>query len=466
MSFSSVDFLLRFLPLFVVVYYIVPAKFRNIALLLGSIVFYALGDPYALGLLLIIVLVNYVLVGLSRNTGNNKLLVAAGALDILVLLLFKVVASPLQIGMGPAEMSPEMMEAQTMNWRIFLTEHFPPGLGFICFQMVLMLKEEKDGRSFGVLEFGNQVMLFPHLVSGPFLRYEEMAPQYKSRKYTHSRVESGFQLFTIGLGMKLLLANRIGALWTYIRSVGAAGLGVGGAWLGAIAFSLQLYFDFQGYTLMAIGLGRVLGFELPRNFRDPYQSVTVSDFYRRWHITLGAWFRDLVYIPMGGNRVGAAKLIRNLLAVWVLTALWHGLEWHYLIWGLVLFALIVLEKVFYGKFLEKHAWLGHIYILVLIPITWVIFAIGEPAELGRYLLAMVGVGSEEPLFGTVQLLRNLKSYGVFLAAGVLFSTNLPERFYTRFENRVWMKGLLLLLLLACIIEVAGAGSTAFLYGGF
>ncbi len=264
----------------------------------------------------------------------------------------------------------------------------------------------------------------------------------------------------------MLLANQIGTLWNLIMTAGAGRLHVLVAWLGAFAYSFQIYFDFWGYSVMAMGLGKMLGFSIPRNFNTPYASRSVSEFWRRWHMTLGSWFREYVYIPLGGSRKGSGRTVLNLFVVWALTGLWPGADWNFVLGGIVFFLLISLEKRTFGKWLENSRVLGHIYIILLIPATWVIFAITDMGQLAGYLGNLVGYHREEILVGVTQLIRYLKEYGLLLIACVIFATPIPGKLYWKWKDRWFMVLLLLLVFWWSVREIALGSNNPFLYFRF
>ena len=279
-------------------------------------------------------------------------------------------------------------------------------------------------------------------------------------------LENGLKLFAAGLGLKVLLANQIGTLWNTIMTAGPGNLHVIVAWLGALAYSFQIYFDFWGYSVMAMGLGKMLGFRIPRNFDNPYTSRSIAEFWRRWHITLGSWFREYVYIPLGGNRKGSARTVFNLFVVWALTGLWHGADWNFLLWGLGFFLVISLEKKTYGKWIEQSSVLGHIYTLLLIPVTWIIFAITDIRQLGAYLANMAGIHTGGVLVGTGQLVRYLKDYSFLLIACVIFITPFPKKWYHKWKDRWFMILFLLLIFWWSVYEIVVGSNNPFLYFRF
>lgn len=285
--------------------------------------------------------------------------------------------------------------------------------------------------------------MFPQLIAGPIVNYSEVYEQLKVRTFSWANFNNGFKTFTLGLASKVLLANRIGGLWTQVVNIGAESITTPLAWMGIIAFSLQLYFDFYGYSLMAIGLGEMMGLTLPQNFNYPYYSLSMTEFWRRWHMTLGRWFREYVYIPLGGSRKGKLRTILNLFVVWALTGLWHGADWNFVLWGLFLFVVLVLEKTFYLKYLERFKVLGHIYMAFLIPLSWLLFASGSIQEIGVYLTRLFPIhGASETAFAQ-DFIKYGEMYGPTMVIGLILSQPVLVRFYKRFKDSWWMSFLLL-----------------------
>ena len=273
--------------------------------------------------------------------------------------------------------------------------------------------------------------LFPQLIAGPIVRYKDVASQLGARRLSSEQFSSGVQRFTIGLGKKVLIANNIGALWDVYAA--APELSFAGAWLGALAFSLQLYFDFSGYSDMAIGLGRMLGFEFLENFNYPYISKSVTEFWRRWHMSLGTWFRDYLYIPLGGNRRGLPRQILNILIVWALTGLWHGANWTFLLWGLYYAVFLILEKVFLLKKLENVPVLAHIYALLVAIVGWMLFQLNSVGEVMRYWGAMFGASG---VAATAADAFYARSYAVILLIAAIAATPLPQMLFARIPQKV------------------------------
>ena len=473
MLFSSVGFLFRFLPIFMIVYLMIPAKYRNIILLAGSLIFYGVGEPYFVLLLVFSVLVNFALSRYMfwepKAPQNNRkkkakkrrkrALILSMVFDFGILFVFKYwdfVAENVN-GLAGNRLVP------------FLALALPLGISYYTLQMVtnqmdcysLKVYERK-----GFVAYATYICMFPQLIVGPIVRYGEVSERLAERRIRVRDLENGLKMFAAGLALKVLLANQIGTLWNTIMTAGPGNLHVSVAWLGAIAYSFQIYFDFWGYSGMAMGLGKMLGFRMPRNFDDPYMSRSLAEFWRRWHITLGSWFRDYIYIPLGGNRKGSARTICNLFAVWALTGLWHGADWNFLLWGLGFFLMISLEKKTYGKWMERSRVLGHIYTLLLIPATWVIFAIADIRQLAAYLGNMVGIHADRVLVGTEQLARYLKQYGILLIACVFFITSFPRKWYHKWKDRWFMIIFLLVMFWWSVYEIVVGSNNPFLYFRF
>ncbi len=473
MLFSSVGFLFRFLPIFMIVYLMIPAKYRNIILLAGSLIFYGVGEPYFVLLLVFSVLVNFALSRYMfwepKAPQNNRkkkakkrrkrALILSMVFDVGILFVFKYwdfVAENVN-GLAGNRLVP------------FLALALPLGISFYTFQMVSYQMDCYSGKvseRTGFVAYATYICMFPQLIVGPIVRYGEVSERLAERRIRVRDLENGLKMFAAGLALKVLLANQIGTLWNTIMTAGPGNLHVSVAWLGAIAYSFQIYFDFWGYSVMAMGLGKMLGFRMPRNFDDPYMSRSLAEFWRRWHITLGSWFRDYIYIPLGGNRKGSARTICNLFAVWALTGLWHGADWNFLLWGLVFFLMISLEKKTYGKWMERSRVLGHIYTLLLIPATWVIFAIADIRQLAAYLGNMVGIHADRVLVGTEQLARYLKQYGILLIACVFFITSFPRKWYHKWKDRWFMIIFLLVMFWWSVYEIVVGSNNPFLYFRF
>lgn len=461
MSFTDLDFLFLFLPAFLLVYALVPARWREATAFAGSMLFYALGAGIPCAALLFgVTLFVYALarcIEASEGDARKMLTIFSVFTVLCVLLYFKYTDFFL-------ENLAALLRTELALPQLLL----PLGLSFYSFQAIGYLVDVYRGmpseRSFAA--FGAFLTLFPQLTMGPTLRYGDVRGRLNAHRMTRSAWELGFGRFVVGMACKVLLADRLAALWMALERTGFESISTSLAWLGAVSYSLQLYFDFAGYSLMAMGLGEMLGLPVPRNFDLPYLSRTVGEFYRRWHITLGSWFRDYLYIPLGGSRAGTARTVRNLLLVWALTGLWHGASWNFILWGLALFVLIAAEKLCYGRFLQRLPVVGHVYVLLVIPVTWVLFRITDLSELGVYLARMF------PFFGVGETLfpgdfsHRLAEFWQPLLAGALLCLPWPRRFYERYRARWWMNAALLLLFFLCVRAVCLSSGDAFLYANF
>ena len=445
MEFSSLEFLFRFLPVFLIIYYLVPSHLKNLILFLGSVLFYAIGEPLYIFLILMSVGIHY-LGALQfadlHAVRHKKRILLAGILcvDIGILMFFKYCGHPMPLGIS------------------FYT--------FTVISYVLDVYTEKIEAETSFLCAGIYMMLFPKMISGPIASYPALIGEIRERKTNLINIEEGLVIFTIGLGFKVIFANHFGVLWNNIESVGFDSISTPLAWIGAIGYSAQLYFDFQGYSLMAIGIGRMLGFHLPRNFHHPYRSRSVAEFYRRWHISLGQWFKNYLYIPLGGNRKGMMRTLWNLLAVWLITGIWHGITLNFLMWGFILWMLIAFEKLFFRKVLAKGKMLPHLYILFVMPLTWMVFAINNFQELGIYFSRLF------PFFGTTcfvnrtDFIRYLNNYTVFFLIAFVISLPFADKLYEKYRGHLLFKAILFLVFWGCVYEMANGRSNPFLYFRF
>lgn len=472
MVFSSIDFLFKFLPIFLVCYRLCPVKWKNACLLMGSLLFYSYGVKDNAGYLCLFVfslLVNYrigVVMGNKKKKYRKKPWLIGGVLfNLFWLFLFKYAGflmenvNVLIDAFGGKEKLPSFHPV------------LPVGISFYTFQQLSYLidvyrRTVPSERSF--VNYGMYISMFPQLIAGPIVTYSSIEKQIKKRRATPDMIEEGLREFTIGLGLKVLIANQVGGLWGEILKIGFESISTPMAWMGLIAFSLQLYFDFYGYSLMAVGLGLLLGFRLPQNFRHPYMALTMTDFWRRWHITLGSWFREYVYIPLGGNREGRWKKIRNLFVVWLLTGLWHGASWNFVLWGMTILGLILLEKCGLEKGLQKVPFLGHLYMLFAIPLTWMLFAITDVGQIGTYLQRLFPFleTKKEIFYYADDYVKYARMYGLSLAAGLIGMTNGPRRVYQRFKDSPITALLLLLVFWGCIYCIKRGMDDPFLYFRF
>ena len=422
MVFSSTIFLCVYLPLVLLGYYICPKKGRNLFLLIASLVFYAWGEPKYVFLMIFSILVNYIFGRLmDKNRGRQKrmklLLVLSVVIDIGLLSVFKY-----------TDFIITNVNAIFGSSFDLLKIALPIGISFYTFQAMSYTIDvyRNDVRvQKNLIDFGMYITMFPQLIAGPIVRYADVQDQLAERSVTTADFSEGVMRFVVGLGKKVLLANQMGAVWSEIYALGGD-VSALMAWTGAIAYTFQIYFDFSGYSDMAIGLGRMFGFKFPENFRYPYQSVSITDFWRRWHITLSTWFKEYLYIPLGGNRCGLARQALNLLIVWSLTGFWHGAGWNFVMWGLYYFVILFIEKLFLLKALDKLPKLfRHVYALLLIVIGWIIFASDDVSVLLPYLGSM---------FGANGAVGGMDVYTLFTKAVLLIiccvaSTELPKRLF-------------------------------------
>ncbi len=440
MVFSSLLFLFRFIPIVLILYFIAPRKLKNAVLFFSSLVFYAWGEPVYVVLMLFSTVVDYthgMLVDKLRNKGQDgkaKLVVASSMIINLALLgFFKY--SDFLIGSINSVFGTSIP---------LLNLALPIGISFYTFQTMsytvdVYRREAKVQKN--IISFGAYVALFPQLIAGPIVRFQTIAEELQERKETVSDFSDGINRFMIGLGKKVLLANNIGMLWDTIKVMSTAEMSVASSWLGVLAFAFQIYFDFSGYSDMAIGLGRMFGFHFPENFNYPYVSKSISEFWRRWHITLGTWFREYLYIPLGGNRCSLMKQIRNLAIVWLATGIWHGASWNFVLWGVYYGVFIIIEKVFLLKKLKKlPAAVQHIYTLLVVAFGWVIFAFDSLRDGLSYIKVMIGFGGVD--FVNEDFLYLLLTNIVWIIIMILGSTELPKRCVLRvmdaLENKEWV----------------------------
>ncbi len=415
MLFSSIPFLYYFLPLVLLCYFCAPRRFKNAVLLVFSLIFYTWGEPVYILLMLASIVLAYAegrLIGaMGTRTGSRAVLAASIGIHLSFLLYFKYV--DFFIGNLNA------LGASVPYLRVVL----PIGISFYTFQILSYLVDvyRKDcDPERNIVAFGAYVSMFPQLIAGPIVRYRDIALQLRERTHSVSQAASGARLFILGLAKKVLIANTLGELCAAFHA--SQDVSVAYVWLYAVAFTLQIYFDFSGYSDMAVGLGRIFGFRFPVNFRHPLAASSITDFWRRWHITLGSWFRDYVYIPMGGNRVSKPRWIFNIAVVWFLTGMWHGAAWNFALWGLFFAVLLVAEKVWFGGFLRKHAVFAHAYVVLAVAVSFVIFDAASASEAMRCLQIMfTGAGFEA---ASPEFWYYLKSYAVILAVAAVGATPL------------------------------------------
>lgn len=467
MVFSSLEFLSRFLPIFLLIYYITPKRWKNATLFLGSIVFYSIGEIRYLPLLLASVLVNYFAGQLMEKWKSGRKLTLALALifDFGALFFFKYsafVAKNINLLFGMLLGKEGILPVMEVP--------LPLGISFYTFQIVAYILDvyrEKIKPEQSLIRLGTYLTMFPQLIAGPIINYAEVRERLGDRTITLEAFEDGVKWLSIGLAAKVLIADRIGCLWSNIQMIGFESISTPLAWMGAVAYSLQLYFDFSGYSMMAMGLGKMLGFEIPVNFSHPYISKSLTEFWRRWHITLGRWFREYVYIPLGGNRKGKARMICNLAIVWMLTAIWHGAGWNFVLWGVLLTVFMILEKIFLLPYLEKSRLLSRIYMFLLIPVSWVIFAIEDMGQLGIYLGRMFPLFSQMPeTVHAYDYLKYGKDYWYLFVLGILFASPFPSAFYKVVKDKMAGTIFAIVLLWMSFYYLSISANNPFLYFNF
>lgn len=448
MLFSSVPFLFYFLPAALLIYFAAPRQLKNAVLLLASLFFYAWGEPKYMLLMLVSIVQGYgfgLLIEKHRGQKASKVFLTLSILVSLGLLgYFKY-----------ADFFLSSVNAVTGLSLPLLKLSLPIGISFYTFQTMSYTIDVYRGDAKAqknIINFGAYVTLFPQLIAGPIVRYQTVADELEHRDCTADLFADGVKRFACGIGKKVLLANNIGLLWEAASA--QATPTVLTAWLGVIAYGFQIYFDFSGYSDMAIGLGRMLGFRFLENFNYPFLADSITDFWRRWHISMGTWFRDYVYIPLGGNKGGLAKQLRNIAIVWLLTGFWHGASWNFVLWGVYFGVLLVLEKLFLLRWLKRlPAVLRHIYALVLVTISWTLFAFTEISKGAAWCKAMLS----GMLFDSSSLYL-LLTYGPMLAICALVATPLGKRFYEKLGTRLGQRVLTVVDCggLACVLVMAAA----------
>ena len=471
MVFSSLTFLFAFLPIFLVLYYCSPAKYRNGLLFMGSLVFYGIGEPLYLCLIICSVLVNLgigLLIDRSERLSGKRLWLITGLLYNFGLLFFFKYTNFFLENINSVL---RLCHSSTQLKLLELT--LPLGISFYTFQIVSYIVDVYRGKveaDHSVISLGAYLCMFPQLIAGPIVVYSDVRRELHKRTITIHNLDDGLKTFILGLGFKVLLANRVGTLWNEVCTIGFESISTPLAWLGSLAYSMQLYFDFCGYSLMAIGLGKMLGFTIPENFHHPYLSRSVTDFWRRWHITLGAWFREYVYIPLGGNRKGRIRTVVNLGIVWLLTGFWHGAAWNFILWGVFIFLLEILEKnlllpVLNHKSIAAHIF-SHIYMILYILVSWTIFAISDFNQLAMYLARMFPFFGMGHTLNSYDFVKYLTDYGVLLICCILFCTAGPEKLYHRFKNKLGGIVIALIIFWYSVYYLAIGMNNPFLYFRF
>lgn len=468
MVFSSLIFIFIFLPLVLVSYYIAPRRLRNTVILLASLLFYAWGEPTYIILIIISILINYLGALLIRVHIKNKdkskfIFITLLLIDISILFFFKYYGFAIEclgsiIGLD--------LKVKSIS--------LPLGISFYTFQQIsyiadIYMQKVKPERN--LIDFATYITMFPQLIAGPIVKYEDIHKQLANRKESINKFGEGVQRFIIGLGKKVILANNIGLIWTQVKEVNLNDLSVVLSWIGIIAFTLQIYFDFSGYSDMAIGLAKMFGFDFLGNFDYPYISKSITEFWRRWHMSLGGWFREYIYIPLGGNKKGTLIQVRNLFIVWFTTGLWHGASTNFVVLGLYFGVILFIEKIYLKDLLKKiPSMFSHIYTLIIVMIGWVIFDMNTLTDSGHYIKIMFG-------FGNNIFIDNLAKYiltnnFIILLIGLICSTKLIKIYMNKIkstfrENDVFLiTAINLLILIISTAYLVGASYNPFLYFRF
>lgn len=468
MVFSSLEFLFFYLPAVLLIYFLIPARYlaaRNLVLLVVSLLFYGWSEPIYICIMLLSIIVDYTcgrIVSKNRQSSPKKAkaaLIASVVINLSILCFFKYTdfiilnlsRIPIFSNLKPLGIS------------------LPVGISFYTFQTMSYTLDVYLGAAQmqrNLATFGSYVTMFPQLIAGPIVRYRDVDDELRVRVHTLAGAAHGAQRFICGLAKKVLLANTAGVFYTSFVEGVYDTPSILGAWFGIIFFAFQIYFDFSGYSDMAIGLGLILGFKFPENFNYPYISRSITDFWRRWHITLSTWFREYVYIPLGGNRRGKARTFINLIIVWFLTGLWHGASWNFVLWGLYFAGLLIIEKAFLLKYLSKlPKFISHIYALVLIVFGWFIFIYCDLEAPMQYLSSMFTA----PMLSSVAVYDLIRSL-VLLGILVLASTQIPRRIYLRFKDKKAAKIIMIIILpvtiLLCTAYLVDSSYNPFLYFRF
>lgn len=458
MVFSSILFIFRFLPIALGIYYITPRKYKNFVLLIISLIFYSWGEAKYFIIMIASMVVDFSSSRLIEKYREKRkftifLLCISMCFNLGMLFFFKYINFFIDNINTITNLAIEHVKIT-----------LPLGISFYTFQTMsytidVFLGKVKAERN--IINFGTFVCLFPQLIAGPIVKYTDINKELKDRKINLSQIEDGIELFIIGLGKKVLIANNIGMLWSEVEAIGFSNLSTILAWMGVVAFAFQIYFDFSGYSLMAIGLGKMLGFNFPQNFNYPYISRSMTEFWRRWHITLGSWFREYVYIPLGGNRVNKRRLFLNLFIVWFLTGFWHGASYNFILWGLYFFFLISIEKLGLMKLLEKNKVVSHFYAIVAILIGWSLFAVTDLSQLKILFERMFTINTGE---AWIYYLRN---YGVIMVVAIITSLPFIEVVYNKIKKYEVAKIILLMgIFILSIAYLVDATYNPFLYFRF
>ena len=461
MVFSSLNFLFIFLPIIMIIYFVVPFKVKNIVLLIASIIFYAWGEPVYVILMLLSILFNYVAgLKLEQTFSKNerkKQLVLAIVVNLLLLGFFKYAG--FIIG------TINSVFGASIAWNEL---SLPIGISFYTFQALsYIIDVYRGGVSVqkNIINFATYITMFPQLIAGPIVRYKDIAKELATRKISMAKTGQGMERLLLGLAKKVILANNLGLLYTTIQGLDERSFLT--AWLGAICYTLQIYFDFSGYSDMAIGMGKMLGFNFPENFDYPYLAKNITEFWRKWHMTLSGWFREFVYIPLGGNRVNVGRHILNLLIVWALTGLWHGASWNFVLWGVYYGIILIIEKyVLIPLCKNVPGWIKHIYAMILVIIGWVIFSNTDFSQMGTYLGNMFGSGVSG--FVDSDFIYYLRSNLLLIVISIICCSPVIKNLIMRISKKTAVLAVIILVVLFLVsISFLVAGSyNPFLYFRF
>lgn len=467
MLFSSIPFLYYFLPVVLLLYFLAPKKLKNSVLLLFSLFFYGWGEPRYVVWMVLAIFAGYGF-GLLIARFRHKPKLAK------LLLILSVSSSLAMLGYFKyADFFIANVNAATGLSIPLLKIALPIGISFYTFQILSYTVDVYRGdvaAQRNLIDLAAYVALFPQLIAGPIVRYSDVADQLRTRVHSFDKTATGIRRFVIGLGKKILLANQLGELCSIFRD--SQDKSVLFFWLYAVAYSLHLYFDFSGYSDMAIGLGKIFGFDFLENFNYPFISASITEFWRRWHVSLGSWFRDYVYIPLGGNRVSTLRHLFNIFVVWMLTGFWHGAAWNFLFWGLYFALLLIIEKLWLLKYLKKSRILKHVYVIIFIAISFVIFDASTMTQAFSYIGAMFGAG-QYPLL-SAEFCYYARSFGGILLLALVGATPLPKIVWNRVQKTpvgsvmmAWVEPLaLVVLLLICTAYLVDGSYNPFLYFRF
>lgn len=461
MVFSSITFLFYFLPIVLGVYYIVPNKIKNIVLLIASMFFYFYGEPKYVTIMVISIIITYIFgILIDKYKKHSKVfLISSICVSVGILVYFKYTNFIIQ-----------NINLWLTNKIDFIYVLLPIGISFYTFQLISYTIDVYRGQAKvqkNILKLAMYISLFPQLIAGPIVRYTTVEEQIEKREYSFEKFAHGVRRFVIGLGKKVLIANVLGELVNVFLVTKDGSILY--YWMYGIANMLQIYFDFSGYSDMAIGLGKMFGFEFLENFNYPYIATSVTDFWRRWHISLGSWFRDYIYIPLGGNRVSKTKWLRNILIVWLLTGLWHGAAWNFIFWGIYFGILLIIEKVFLDKYLQKlPKILSRIYVLGIVMISFIIFSGESISQIMQNIGGLVGLTGEA--LTSNESLYYFKSYFIVLVVAIIASTPILKNIFNKEKlhkvTNVLEPIYLLLIFVICTSYIIDGSFNPFLYFRF